>query len=593
MLSIGTSSKGCSPVDILSYKNSSPILSDFGFQSGENNYAGQSSVEGSERDNATKEMQEEVKKQFNSLGGEKSQSASTNISDGKPPPTAKATGASDNATSPVSKFLFENKGVKFTWASAYTAVSIARTVESSLLMTHSADEEVLLIISIVRLAIGLLLQCYDTAEAVRNKEKLEKKRNDSLIELENLEKISLQKQDGGHGSSLVPAKERNNIAAPQQDGNTSLNKEPVEEETQKVKNHFALSEAKSNVEEHSPAAKDARVVTGAVTAKESYFTVGAVIGLVQSVIKVLKHFTPTIMAGSAAVGVAVAGVVMGAVSVVFAVAANVIDIYQGFVKAREAYDEYSVFSKRKKNFESEIQSGNTLNSLDSRFKNGCFNLLTKKIDSAKLNGGYAIGRIVRGLVGFAISAVTAVGLVLSVGSATPIAAAVGGGTAVVYFASLIGRVVRDVMQSLAEVEECNAAEKWKEKYMDAEIFRENLDNAPTLNDDANSNPYENKYFLIWMVAKQFEKDIIKNSGRDQDRVRAMRTLLESFGLDKDDFDMLALLPESSNEIVTLVETVIRSKMKITNRAPEKKRNMQETPGRQGDTIGMDNAVPAM
>lgn len=598
MISSGASLKGSSPVDILSYKNASPILSDFGFQSGENNYAGQSSVEGSERDNATKEMQEEVKKQFNSLGGEKSQSASTNISDGKPPPTAKATGASDNATSPVSKFFFENKGVKFTWASAYTAVSIARTVESSLLMTHSADEEVLLIINIARLAIGLLLQCYDTAEALRNKEKLEKKEDDSLIQLEELEKngsgkIFQEKQHVANDSSLVPAKERNNIAAPQQDGNTSLNKRPVDEEVQKVKNHFALSKAKNNVEEHSPAARDARVITGAVTAKESYFTVGAVIGLVQSVIKVLKHFTPAIMAGSAAVGVVVAGVVMGAVSVVFAVAANVIDIYQGFVKAREAYDEYSVFSKRKKNFESEIQSVNTLNSLDSRFKNGCSNLFTKKIDSAKLNGGYAIGRIVRGLIGLAISAVTAVGLVLSVGSATPIAAAVGGGTAVVYFASLIGRVVRDVMQSLAEVKECNAAETWKEKYMDAEIFQENLDNAPTLNDDANSNPYENKYFLIWMVAKQFEKDIIKKSGRDQDRVRAMRTLLESFGLDKDDFDMLALLPASSNEIVTLVETAIRSKMKITDRAPEKKKNMQETPGRQGDTIGMDNAVPAM
>jgi hypothetical protein len=299
------------------------------------------------------------------------------------------------------------------------------------------------------------------------------------------------------------------------------------------------------------------------------------------------------MAGSAAVGIVVAGVVMGSLSVVFAVAANVMDIYQGFVKAREAHDEYSAFSKRKKYFESKTERGNALNSLDSRFKNVCSSLFTKKIDGAKLNVGYAIVRIVRGLVGLAISALTAVGLVLSVGSAAPIAAGVGGGTAALYFSSLIGRVVRDVMQSRAEVEERNAAEGLKEQYKDLKLFQENLDNAPTLNDDASPNPYENKYFLIWMVARQFEKDVIKSSSRDQNKAAAMQTLLESFGLSKDDFDTLALLPESSNEIVTLVETVIRSKMKIADRAPENKERMQETHVGKGHPTGMENAAPAI
>nr|WP_217343989.1 hypothetical protein [Noviherbaspirillum sp. L7-7A]MBV0878087.1 hypothetical protein [Noviherbaspirillum sp. L7-7A] len=561
--------------------NPTPSVSVSDFQPLENKPEEQRSAMGSESDDIKKTGQDEVREQCNSLGGEESPSASTNISDGTHPPTAESTDAADKAANPLSKFFFENTNVKFTWASAYTAANIARTVESTLLVTHSADEEVLLVINIVRLAIGLLLQCYDTAEAVRNKEKLEKKENDSLDKLKKLREkdcaeISPENSVEATDSSLLAVKEKDNIAAPMQDKNTPSNEKTVEEKVQKVKNHFALLEAKSNVEDCSPAAKDARIVAGAVAAKETFFTVGAVIGLIQSAIKILKHFAPAIMAGSAAVGVAVAGVVMGALSVVFAVAANVIDIYQGFVKAREAYDEYSVFSNLKKEFESKIQAENNLNSLDSRFKDGCSNLFNKKIDSAKLNGGFAIGRIVRGFVGLAISAITAVGLVLSVGSAAPIAAAVGGGTAFVYFFSLIVRVARDVNQALAEVEECNAAEKWKEQYKDAEIFQKNSDDASTFDDDAGSNPYENKYFMIWMVAKQFEKDVIKNTNPDPARKEAMRALFASLGLSNDDIDMLELLPDSSDEVVRLVESAIRSKMKIADRKPEKKEVMQET-----------------
>lgn len=524
------------------------------------------SVDKSERNTVAVQNQRllDAKKQMDHLGGrEVTPAASDHGGSQNQAEVAKGSAENSSFSESISNFFFENVGVKFSWAGAYTAANIARTVENSLSAVHSTDSEVQLIISLVRAAVGLLLQCYDTGDAVRNEAKLEKKEDDSI----NLLETSHPKAQ----EAIQKAKKKKNSKNEISNGGASADTAESLEEL--VKAYSISSKAESSVEKYSSAARDAKVLTAMVKAKETFFTAGAAINLGRTVIESIRHFAPVLLAGGCAVGFAVATTVLAVIGVVVALAANIIDICQGCAKVIEAHKEAADFSARKKRFEGLTVVGGDLKNLSPSFRFGMSDLLDRKVGNARINTAYAVSRIVRGVVGLAISVLSGVALVVSVGSASVIAGIIGGATLTLYFGSIIAKISRDISQSLAEVEECNEAESLKKKYADVDIFEENQNGSSLTMDDADldsneKSAYKNRYFLIWMVAKQFDKDVIDN--KDEAKVKRMDNLLHSIGLSEGDVDVLKLLPSQSKNRIKLVEETIRLRLGIVDRKPEEK-----------------------
>jgi hypothetical protein len=244
-------------------------------------------------------------------------------------------------------------------------------------------------------------------------------------------------------------------------------------------------------------------------------------------------------------------------------AANLIDIYQGFVQRKKAHQEIEDFSKRKNDFE----TNNSLASLNPSFRSGFSGFFDKKLASAKIDEGYAVFRIIRGFVGLAISIGNIVGLIISGGSTAPVAGIIGGVTLVVYFGFIAQKIRREVLKVATEIEECNAAEGLKKKYANIGIFDQVAGSELGTEDDCVGNPYDNQYFLVWMAAKQFKQDVL---GKELSNSEPICELLRTIGLHNDDINMLKMLPSDAPNAIELIEEMIRSKLKITDRKPQQK-----------------------
>lgn len=528
-----------------------------------------------------------VRHALDGLGGNQSPAAHEH-DDKSATPTPIAKSASDNNKSndSVSDF-FKNISIKYAWAGAYTGSNILRIGENILDEVGKSDAElaaVVAVINIVRMAVVVILQIYDTASAEHSGNELVKKESDSKDLLEKLKEggdaIQLaQRAKVEPASTLFPAEKEDSVTPCKNDDSAEPDQKPSKIK-KPIEDYCIFSKAKNNVEAHSPSVGEAKTISGLVSAKETFFTAGAVLGLVKGVVTLVKITLPAIIAGTTtATGIVVASLVLAVVSAVAGMAANLIDIYQGFAKRKEAREEIKYFSNRKSAFEEKTKEDKLLGEMNSLFKSGFSSFFDKKIASANTDENYAVFRIIRGFVGLCISVANTVCLIVSGGSTSPIAGIVGGVTLAVYFGFIIHKIKMEVLKVAAEIEECNAAEDWKEKYADTEIFDQPADSKSGTENDNEENPYCNQYFLAWMVAKQFKKDVIgsKEVPQDMDKVRRMDDLLQTIGFIEEEIEVLRLLrlsPAEAPKAMELIEEMIRSKLKITDRKPQQKEPAQ-------------------
>ena len=497
------------------------------------------------------------------------------------PETVRSTSDNTQSSDSVSNFFFKNNSVKFAWAGAYMGSNVLRIGESVLDEVSKTDSElaaVVALVNIVRMAIVVILQIYDTASAEHSGNELAKKEADSIGLLEILptgseDAINLAKKiQAGSASAPSSADKEDAVASHGNEDNARLDPGSCDKESV-VENYCVSFKAKKNIEKYSASVGEAKKISGLVSAKETFFTAGAVIGLVKGVVALVKITVPTMIVGTTtAPGIVVAGLVLAVAGAVAGMAANLIDIYQGFAKRKEAREEIEDFSNRKKDFEEKITTDNPLGGVSPMFRSGVSSFLDKKIASANIDEGYAVGRIIRGFVGLGISVANTVFLIVSGGSASPIAGIVGGVTLAIYFAFIIAKINWEALKVEAEIEECNAAENLKKKHANIEIFDKTADSKHVTDDDHSENPYGNRYFLAWIVAKQFKKDVLKDNASQ--KVQQMDDLLETIGLTRDEIKVLKLLPAGAPKTMELIEGMIRSKLKITDRKPQQKEPVQ-------------------
>lgn len=542
---------------------------------------------GTEEKNGASEGNE-LKHRLDDLGSKQIAAPSDHDSISSTPPE-KVKSPDDNNTSGnlVSKFL-KNNSVKYGWAGAYIGANGLRIGEGilDLAVTEVANScselaanlvVAKVIINVVRMAMVTILQIYDTASAELSGNELVKKEKDSKVSLDNLKKPEKKEVSLTHtaqtssASTPYPAKKEDSAASSGKEENA----QPDPKSSEKIKlleDYWTESQAKNNMAAHTPAVGEAKVISGLVSAKETFFTTGAVVGLVKGVLALVKVVTLKAMVGVAsAASIAVASVVLGVVSAVVGLAANLIDIYQGFAQRKKARQEIKEFSKRKNDFLKKTENAKSLESPIPSFKAGLSGFFDKKIASANIDEGYAVFRIIRGFVGLAISIVSTVSLIISGGSTAPIAGIIGGVTLVVYFGFIVLKIRREVLKVATEIEECNAAEDLKKAYPDINIFDDPANSKPGTENDRSENPFNNQYFLAWAVAKQFKTDVIEVD--DRSKLARMNDLLKTIGFLQQDIDQLNLLKGSPNEApkaMELLEKMVRSKLKITDRKPQQK-----------------------
>lgn len=537
------------------------------------------------------------------LGGKQSPAAHEHDGNSSTPtPIVKNTSDNDKSNNFVSNF-FKDISIKYAWAGAYTGSNILRIGEGVLgevlNEVGQSDPELAggiaiasAVINVARMAMVVILQIYDTASAEHSGNELVKKEGDSKVLIKKLKKSAdaaialVEERNGKSASARHPEEKENSTTSSKKDD--SAKSDSKDRETNKfVEDYCVVSKAKNNVAKYSASVGEAKGLSGLVSAKETFFTAGAVVGLVKGVLVLAKLAVSTVIAGTAAAaGVAIASLVLAVTSVVASMAANVIDIYQGFAKRREAREEIKDFSNRKSVFHEKISAAGSLNPLSPMFKSGLSSFFDKKVASANIDEGYAVGRIIRGFVGLAISVANAVCLVISGGSTSVITSIVGGVTLAVYFGFMIAKIKREALKVAAEIEECNAAEDLKNQYADKGIFDETVDTESGTENDRFGNPYDNQYFLVWMVAKQFKNDVLKH--RDTQKVQRMDDLLKTIGLLEQDIEVLKLLPADSPNAIELIEGMIRSKLKITDRKPQQKEPAQAS---KTATQGSDAPIP--
>ena len=450
--------------------------------------------------------------------------------------------------------IFDKTASRQIWGGSQAAINVLRTVSTVLNEVDGIDSDVRFALNLAKVALGLFLSTYDLANGVHVTEKFERNQDFYRKQLEDsIEKAS---------RALDRIKPRNNAASASASalGGTlilsgALNSTTTEATLlDEINGYVESREALEKLAKYSPSDKGQDLINKLGNAKD----VMSLVSSLSNIFRSLQGWVPVLATGA---GAAVAGTVAAGLTLGIGVVFSSYEIVQGFTAIESATKERSKFSEIKARLEISENFAN----LSEGFKAGLSNFFSRKIENANISLASAVSRVIRGVVGIVVAVVGIAALVASVGNAGFVAAIAGGISSALYFVGIVLRINRDIGQAEANKAEKAAAENLKSNFGNAVIFR-NLTSLDNPNDnDADPVPgsiglddaYQNKYFMAWCLAKQFNKECIDSvadaSAGDGGQIEV---LLTSLGLTDDDINVMKLLPKGEPGNAAVIEKLI-------------------------------------